>query len=294
MSSTASKVALITGAGRRKGIGAAIARRLARDGVSIVLADLCAPPSDHPLHPGGGQWAELQAIAEDIAARSGVKALPVQMDVTDPGSVAAVLETVTATFGRLDILVNNAGVVVGPAPVIQMDRSAWLRTIEVNLTGMFYVTQAALPLLIQTAGRSGHGRIVNMSSLAATHPKPFLSAYAASKAGVIAFTQSLAQEVAPAGITVNALLPGDIDTDFKQWGFQVESMVKGQELRAVVEAAIAQIPVGRIGTPEDVAAVAAFLCSDEADFITGQAIRITGGRELVQTELPSAMLPSNE
>ena len=294
MSSTASKVALITGAGRRKGIGAAIARRLARDGVSVVLADLCAPPADHPLHPGGGQWAELQAIAEEIAARSGVKALPVQMDVTDPGSVAAVLETVTATFGRLDILVNNAGVVVGPAPVLQMDRSAWLRTIEVNLTGMFYVTQIVLPLLLQTAGRSGHGRIVNMSSLAATHPKPFLSAYAASKAGVIALTQSLAQEVAPAGITVNALLPGDIDTDFKQWGFQVESMVKGQELQAVVEAAIAQIPVGRIGTPEDVAAVAAFLCSEEADFITGQAIRITGGRELVQTELPSTMLPSNE
>ena len=280
------KVALITGAGREKGIGAAIARRLAREGVNVVLGDLCAPPATNPVNPGGGQWATLQAIAEEIEQNAGVEALPVQVDVTDPDAIAAMLEMALAAFGRLDILVNNAGVAVGPAPVAQMDRSAWRKTIEVNLTGAFNVTQAALPALIQTAGQHGRGRIINMASLAATHPKPFLSAYAASKAGVIAFTQSLAQEVAQFGITANALLPGDIDTDFKRWGLQLESMVRGQEYDAVVQAAIAQIPVGRMGTPEDVAAMAAFLCSEDADFITGQAINITGGRELVQAVMP--------
>ena len=286
MPQSTNKVALITGAGRETGIGAAIARRLAREGVNVILGDLCAPPSHHPLNPGGGQWATLQAIAEAIEASAGVEALPVQVDVTDPNSIAAMLEMALAAFGRLDILVNNAGVVVGPAPVAQMDGDAWRKTIEVNLTGTFYVTQAALPALIQTAAQHGHGRIINMSSLAAVRPKPFLSAYAASKAGVIAFTQSLAQEIAQFGVTANALLPGDIDTDFKRWGLQLESMVRGQEYDAVVQAAIAQIPVGRLGTPEDVAAVVAFLCSDEADFITGQAINITGGRELVQAVMP--------
>ena len=280
------KVALITGAGREKGIGAAIARRLAQEGVNVVLGDLCAPPATNPVNPGGGQWATLQAIAEEIEQNAGVEALPVQVDVTDPDSIATMLEMALAAFGRLDILVNNAGVAIGPAPVAQMDRSAWRKTIEVNLTGAFNVTQAALPALIQTAGQHGRGRIINMASLAATHPKPFLSAYAASKAGVIAFTQSLAQEVAQFGVTANALLPGDIDTDFKRWGLQLESMVRGQEYDAVVQAAIAQIPVGRMGTPEDVAAMAAFLCSEDADFITGQAINITGGRELVQAAMP--------
>jgi len=286
MTESTGRVALITGAGREKGIGAAIARRLAREGVNVVLGDLCAPPADNPVNPGGGQWATLQAIAEEIEGTAGVTALPVQVDVTDAASVATMMEMTLATFGRLDILVNNAGVAVGPAPVAQMDPGAWRKTIDVNLTGTFTVTQAALPALIQTAGQYGHGRIVNMSSLAAVRPKPFLSAYAASKAGVIAFTQSLAQEIAGFGVTANALLPGDIDTDFKRWGLQLESMVRGKEYDAVVQAAIAQIPVGRMGTPEDVAAMVAFLCSEDADFITGQAINITGGRELVQAVMP--------
>ena len=284
--STNNKVALITGAGREKGIGAAIARRLAREGISLILGDLCAPPAANPVNPGAGQWETLQAIAEEIEQSAGVEALPVQVDVTDPDSIATMMEAALAAFGRLDILVNNAGVAVGPAPVAQMDRTAWRKTIEVNLTGAFYVTQTSLPALIQTAGQHGRGRIINMASLAATHPKPFLSAYAASKAGVIAFTQSLAQEVAQFGITANALLPGDIDTDFKRWGLQLESMVRGQEYETVVQAAIARIPVGRLGTPEDVAAMVAFLCSEDADFITGQTINITGGRELVQAEMP--------
>ncbi len=283
---TSNRVALITGAGRERGIGAAIARRLAQEGIFLVLGDLCAAPAAQALAPQGGQWETLHRLAQDLETRFQVEALPVQVDVTDPQAIATMVEMTRAAFGRLDILVNNAGVAVGPAPVAHMDRAAWQKTIEVNLTGTFYVTQIALPLLIQTAQQHGHGRILNMASLAATHPKPFLSAYAASKAGVVAFTRSLAQEVASFRITANALLPGDIDTDFKRWGLELESRIRGRTYEEVLRAAVAQIPVGRLGTPEDVAAVAAFLASPEADFITGQAIRITGGREWVQALMP--------
>ncbi len=283
---TSNRVALITGAGRERGIGAAIARRLAQEGISLVLGDLCAAPAPQALAPQGGQWETLHRLAQDLETRFRVETLPVQVDVTDPEAVATMVEMTHAAFGRLDILINNAGVAVSPAPVVQMDRAAWQKTLDVNLTGTFYVTQLALPLLIQTAQRHGHGRVLNMASLAATHPKPFLSAYAASKAGVVAFTQALAQEVASFRITANALLPGDIDTDFKRWGLELESQVRGRTYEEVLRTAVGQIPVGRLGTPEDVAAVAAFLVSPEADFITGQAIRITGGRELMQALMP--------
>jgi NAD(P)-dependent dehydrogenase (short-subunit alcohol dehydrogenase family) len=180
------------------------------------------------------------------------------------------------TFGRLDILVNNAGAAIGPAPVIYMEDEAWRRTLEINATGTFLCSKHSLPIMIE-GGRGG--RIVNMSSLAAERPKPFVSAYAASKAAVVALTRSMAQEVAEFGITVNTVLPGDVDTALKQWGLQLESLVTGQPYEEVLSAAVAKIPLGRLATPEDVAHLVAFLASDEAAFVTGQAYNLTGGRE---------------
>jgi NAD(P)-dependent dehydrogenase (short-subunit alcohol dehydrogenase family) len=119
-----------------------------------------------------------------------------------------------------------------------------------------------------------------MSSVAAERPKPYMSAYAASKAAIVALTRSLAQETAAFGITVNAVLPGDVDTVLKQWGLQLEAMVTGQPYEQVVASAVARVPLGRFATPEDVAHLVAFLASDEASFITGQAYNLTGGREL--------------
>jgi meso-butanediol dehydrogenase/(S,S)-butanediol dehydrogenase/diacetyl reductase len=275
MAKLTDKVAIVTGAGRQGGIGAAVAHRLAQDGAHVVVGDICAPPSELP-HAGSGQWDELQAIAEELQSM-GVGVLPVRVDVTDAASVQGMVEQTRKTFGRLDILVNNAGAAIGPAPVVQMAEEAWRRTLEINATGTFLCCKQALPLMI---GAERGGRVINMSSLAAVKPKPYVSAYAAAKAAIVALTRSLAQEVAPFGITVNAVLPGDVDTALKQWGLQLEAAANQQSYEEVLAAAIAKVPLGRFASPKDVADLVAFLASDEAGFITGQAYNLSGGREL--------------
>ena len=267
------KVAFITGAGRKNGIGAAIARRLAEDAVKVVVGDICASPTNLP-HGGNAAKEELEAVAAELTTL-GVQALAVQVDVTDSTSIKTIIKQIEQTFGRLDILVNNAGTAIGPGPVVDMAEEAWRKTLEINATGTFLCTKYALPLMLKT---NQGGRIINMASLAAEKPKPFVSAYAASKAAVVAFTGSVAKEVAEAGITVNAVLPGDIDTGLKQWGLQLESLVTGQPHEAVMVEALAQIPLGRLGTPQDVANLVAFLASEQASFITGQTLNVTGGR----------------
>lgn len=270
------KVALVTGAGRRGGIGEAVARKLAQAGATVVITDLCAPPPADLPHPGIGQWQELVEIAAEIEAL-GSPALPLQVDVTDAASIQAMVGQVVQAFGRIDILVNNAGAIFGPSPVMQMAEDAWRKTLEVNATGVFLVSKAVAPVMMQ-GGRGG--RIVNMSSLAAIRPRPYMAAYAASKAAVAALTQSMAQEMAQFGVTVNAVLPGDIDTGMKQWGYQLEAQIMQRPYDDVVAAGIARIPTGRLGLPEDVASVVAFLASDEASFLTGQLVNVSGGREL--------------
>ena len=275
MAALEGRVALVTGAGRRGGIGEAVAKRLARDGAHVVVGDICAPPTEL-AHAGSGQWDELEGIAREIG-QLGVRSLAVRVDVTDAESVQAMVARTKDLLGRLDILVNNAGVAIGPSPVLQMAEEAWRRTLEINATGTFLCSKYALPLMIE-GGRGG--RVINMSSLAAERPKPYVSAYAASKAAVVALTRSMAQEVAAFGITVNAVLPGDVDTALKRWGLELEAMVTGSTYEEVMATAVAKVPLGRFAVPEDVAHLVAFLASDEASFITGQAYKLTGGREL--------------
>jgi NAD(P)-dependent dehydrogenase (short-subunit alcohol dehydrogenase family) len=270
------KVALVTGAGRGNGIGAAIARKLAERGAHAVLSDICASPSELP-HGGNAGWEELTAVAQQIAD-SGVQAVPIRADVTNSADVTAMIAQIREQFGRLDILVNNAGAAIGPAPILHMSEEAWHKTMDINANGTFLCCKHALPLMLE---KRGNGRIINIASIAAVRPRAFMSAYAASKAAVVALTQALAQEVGEFGITVNAILPGDVDTGMKQWGMQLESIVTSKSYEDIVLELTSRIPLQRLGLPNDVADLAAFLASEQASFITGQAYNLSGGRELV-------------
>lgn len=265
------KVALITGAGRKKGIGYACALRLAEEGANVVVADLGAA-SDGEIYKGGTH-VDLEAVAADISA-TGVQALAVKVDVTDHVSVQQMVDRVKEVFGRLDILVNNAGTAMEPAPLVHTDPEAWRKTIDINLTGTMLCCRAAAPLMMDN---EEGGKIINMSSRAAHRGAIWIHAYCASKAGIIGLTRSMALELAPFKICVNALCPGDIDTELKRWGWGKEALIMGKTVEQIAEETAKVTPLGRIGTPEDVAAAVAFFASTDADYLTGEILNITGG-----------------
>ena len=237
------KVAIVTGASR--GIGRAIAVQLARRGALVVAA------------ARGTNAAETVAAIEAAGGRADAQAL----DVTDPASVEAMVAGVLARHGRLDILVNNAGI-ARDGLMLRMKRDDWDQVLATNLTAAFTCVQAVLKPMVRQRG----GRIVSISSVVGQSGNAGQANYAASKAGLIGFTKSLAREVASRNITVNAVAPGLIDTD----------MTKAVADRATGDW-MAQIPMGRIGTPDDVAAAVCFLASDEASYITGQVVAVNGG-----------------
>lgn len=265
------KVALVTGAGRKKGIGYACAMRLAAEGAAVVVADISRTVNGD--HYKDGNCSELQAAAADLEA-GGATVLAVEVDVTDLSSVEKMIDTVKAAFGRLDILVNNAGTTIDPAPLVLTDPDAWRKTIEVNLTGTMFCCKAAAPLMMDN---EDGGKIINMSSRAAHRGAIWIHAYCASKAGLIGLTRSMALELAPFKICVNALCPGDIETEFKRWGWEKEATIMGKSADEIAAEAAKATPLGRIGTPEDVAAAVAFFASPDADYITGEVLDITGG-----------------
>jgi NAD(P)-dependent dehydrogenase (short-subunit alcohol dehydrogenase family) len=222
--------------------------RLVRDGLRVVVADLTLD--------------DAEALASRLDP-SGDVALAVAMDVTSYPSVEAMVEAVSAWAGRIDVLVNNAGIGEGLIPTWEMPLETWQRTIDVDLTGVFHGCRAVLPTMLER----GYGRIVNISSIAGKEGKHNPVAYAAAKAGVIGLTKALAFEVAPRGILVNAITPGSIMT--RNWSHLPEDEI--DEVRR-------RHPIGRLGRPEEVAAMVAWLASDEASFSTGAVFDISGGR----------------
>ena len=237
------KVALVTGASR--GIGAAVARTLAAQGAMVVAA-------------ARGSHAE-GTVAGIVAA--GGKADLASLDVTDPATVEAVVGGALAKHGRIDILVNNSGIARDQL-LMRMKREDWDAVILTNLTAAFTCTQAVLRPMIKQRG----GRIINISSVVGQMGNAGQVNYAASKAGLIGMAKALAREVASRGITVNVVAPGLIDTDM------TKSLAAGTS-----ETWVAQIPLGRLGTPQDVAWTVCFLASDEAAYITGQVVAVNGG-----------------
>ncbi len=248
------KVAFVTGASR--GIGEAIARRFASEGARVALA------------------ARTEAACEKIAGeirRLGGDALAVGCDVTLRSSISRAVAAVAARWGRIDILVNGAGL-GGPTPLADPDDSRWNAILSTNLTAVFQVTREAAPFL--PAG----GRVLNISSVLGRFGVAGFAAYSASKHGVIGLTRTFALELAPRQITVNALVPGWVETDMAREGFRRigEQTGGGEEEGRRIAAKMA--PLGRVLDPEEVAGLAAYLASDEAGSITGQAITIDGGQ----------------
>jgi NAD(P)-dependent dehydrogenase (short-subunit alcohol dehydrogenase family) len=267
------KTALVTGAGKKTGIGYAIAERLASLGCHIVIADLGRPPE--PANPvRTGTHEEMDALAAELGKRFGGKASTVDVDVTAPLSIGRMAEILRERCGHIHILVNNAGASFGvPADILSYDEAAWIRTVDVCLFSVFRVSRAVLPLMLGEPGA-----IINTASRAGKVPPLFNSAYAAAKAGVIMLTKTMAKELAPRGIRVNAICPGQIRTDLEQWRFGLEASFFGSTVEEREQEMCRTIPLGRIGAPNDVGRLVAFLASETSGYITGQAINIDGGQ----------------
>ena len=266
------KTALVTGAAKKTGIGYAIARKLASCGTEVVIADLAKEEGGNPLitvTPAG-----MAELAKSLSEEFNIKAVPLNLDVTKSDSVEKMAAQVKKEFGTVDILCNNAGSVFGvPNAAHTYDEGAWMKTFDVNLHGAFRVSKAIVPLMMDKGGN-----IVNTASKAAKSPPLFNSAYAVTKAGLVMLTRVMARELAGMGIRVNAVCPGVIDTDFTQWRFDLEAKVLGTTPAIQEEEMSKTIPLGRLGTTDEVANIVAFLVSSESSYMTGQALNATGGQ----------------
>ncbi len=241
----AGRVAIVTGGAR--GIGLAIAGRLLGSGARVMLWDR--------------DPATLDAAVKKLAAGDAVDT--VAMDVTDVASVDAAAVATRRRFGKIDILVNNAGITGGNAKSWELGPDDWRQVLEVNLTGPFLTCQAVVPTMIQ----AGYGRIVNIASIAGKEGNPNAAHYSASKAGLIAFTKSLAKETAQNGVVVNCITPAAVKT-----------AMFDQMSQAHIDYMLARIPMGRFGQVEELAALVAWLASEECSFSTGAVFDISGGR----------------
>jgi 2-hydroxycyclohexanecarboxyl-CoA dehydrogenase len=241
------RVAVVTGGG--SGMGRAICRRLAAAGHSVAVLDIDGDATER--------------VAKEVEADGG-RAIPVPVDVSDRSSVDAAMSEARGAFGPIGILVTSAGI-EGFVSFLDISVEAWERMLAVNLTGTFHCAQSVVPDMID----AGWGRIVTISSSSAQSGTKRMSHYVASKGGVIAFTKALALDLASKGITVNTIPPGAIDTPMMRRPVESGAM-------ASLDQVVARAPLGRLGTPEDIAAACAFLCSEEAGYITGQQINVNG------------------
>ena len=249
------RVALITGGGR--GIGRAIALAFAREGAQVALA--------------ARTTAQVEAVAAEARAL-GRKAMAVSCDVADRAQVEAAVRATAEALGPIQILVNNAGIAAS-AKVTETDDALWEQHLRVNLTGAFYATRAVLPAMVAT----GWGRIVNIASTAARQGYPYVAAYVASKHGLLGLTRALAVEVVGAGVTVNAICPGFVATDLTWESARRIQEKTGRSYEDAVRSLAAFSPQRRLVEPEEVAALAVLLASDDARSITGQAWNLDGG-----------------
>ncbi len=269
------KTAVITGAGRRKGIGEAIALRLAAEGCNVVISDLGAPKGAEFSREHIGATDEMEAIAADARAL-GAKVIAVPCDVRSEAEVQHLMATAVEAFASIDILVNNAGVGYIMEPFTAFKESSWDAVLAVNLKGAFLCSKhAAIQMIAQKTG----GCIINIASQAAKSGFPYAAAYTASKHGLVGLTRSNAVELGPHGIRVNAVCPNHITTGLGHWQNQFFSEKFGLDYDTYLQGIRDRNPLRRTGLVEDIAKAVAFLASDQAAYITGEAMNVSGGEE---------------
>jgi 3-oxoacyl-[acyl-carrier protein] reductase/meso-butanediol dehydrogenase/(S,S)-butanediol dehydrogenase/diacetyl reductase len=272
------RVALITGAGGMTGIGRATALKLASQGADLVLSDVKRAPENLPPQEVSAGWRSIDSVAEEVEAL-GRRCHRIWCDLTMSAQIQAMAKEAAERFGRIDILVNNARAIIGRdrVPVTELAEDIWQQFLAINTTAVFLVTKFVAPYMIERGG----GRIINIASDASKRARANTAAYSTSKFAVLGLTQASAMDLAPYRITVNAVCPGTVNTDRLNYWEQAQARAQGvapEEFRKQIVANSAKAtPLGRVAESEDVANLVAFLASDDASFITGQAYNVNGG-----------------
>lgn len=270
------KVAVITGSGRRAGLGEAIARRLASDGAKIVLSDLGTPRDSATDEEHIGTSDEMEGIAAELR-QLGVEVSTCPCDVRSLDEVRALAAHAEAEHGGIDIWVNNAGIGYIMKPLLDVTEADWRAVIDVNLTGSFFGLKAAAEQMVKQ-GRGG--RIINIASQAAKSGFPHAQAYSSSKHGLVGLVRSAAIELGPHKITVNNVCPNHVTTGLGAWQNEYFAKVTGAgSIEEYMDAMAKRIPMGRPGLPEDTANAVAWLCTDQAAYITAESMNVSGGEE---------------
>jgi NAD(P)-dependent dehydrogenase (short-subunit alcohol dehydrogenase family) len=274
----AGKVAVITGAARRGGIGRAIAVALARERAHVVISDIGRRLERFPDYEVAPR-SDLEEAVEEVRSE-GALAEGFVCDVSRESDVRKLIQAAVERFGSVDIMINNAGIGLGLVPIVDLTEAAWDQNLDVMAKGTFLgIREAARQMIAQGGG----GRIINIASQAGKTGWPLLGAYCAAKFAIIGLTQVAAKELGPHGITVNAVCPGTVETpllDLKGGLWEAYAEWMGSSKDEVKRKVLADIPLGRFQKPEDVADLVVFLASDRASYITGAAINTTGGQEM--------------
>jgi meso-butanediol dehydrogenase/(S,S)-butanediol dehydrogenase/diacetyl reductase len=276
MKSLAGKTAIITGSGRDKGIGKGIAMAFADAGCNVVISDI-GVAKDHRFDESHiGTTLEMEAIVQE-AKNKGVDAIGVECDVRSESEVDQLISTTVAHFGAFDIMVNNGGIGYLMEPLVDFKEESWDAVLEVNLKGAFLCTKHSAKHMIDLGNG---GRIINIASQAAKSGFPFAAAYTASKHGMVGLTRSNAVELGQHKITVNAVCPNHITTGLGQWQNEFFSEKMGMNYDDYIQGIRDRVPLGRVGMVNDIAKACIFLASDQADYITGEALNVSGGEEM--------------
>ena len=273
------KVALITGAGGMRGVGRATALKLARQGVDLALTDVQRETSDLPPGEVRTGWRGLDSVAEEVS-ELGSRCFTVFCDLGNGDQLEEMVDQVVANYGHIDVLVNNARAIIGRdrVPVTDLDKEVWDHFLAINTTAVFLATKLVGQQMVK---QGTGGRIINIASSAGKQASAMGAAYSASKFAVVGLTQASALDLAQYGITVNAVCPGQINTDRMSYWERDQASEQGMSQeefrRQIVDSSAQRSPLGRIAEAEDIANMVAFLASDDASFVTGQAYNVNGG-----------------